>query len=102
MINLREHFQHLTFLIKIQAIFSNQCTVLCCCLVGRLGLAIIKLNYWAVKSYKEKYGGIPKMNVTPTPNNDDFELEEISDNEEELDDFNIDYEELTEDEDGQA
>lgn len=63
-------------------------------------LAIIKLNYSAVKSFKEKYGGIPKMNVTP-PDNDDFELEEISDNEEELDDFDIDYEELTGDEDGQ-
>ena len=62
-------------------------------------LAIIKLNYWAVKSFKDKYGGIP--NVTPTPDNDDFELEEISDNEEDLDDFNIEYEELTEDEDGQ-
>ena len=41
------------------------------------------------------------MNVTPTPNNDDFELEEISDNEEDLDDFDIEYEELTEDEDWQ-
>ena len=23
-------------------------------------LAIIKLNYWAVKSFKDKYGGIPR------------------------------------------
>ena len=66
-----------------------------CCLVGRLGQIFI----YSSEIFKDKYGGIP--NVTPTPDNDDFELEEISDNEEDLDDFNIEYEELTEDEDGQ-
>ena len=61
-------------------------------------LAIIKLNYWAVKSYKEKYS-IPKLNITP--GHDDFELEEVSDDDEDEADFDLDYEELTEDEDDQ-
>ena len=63
-------------------------------------LAIIKLNYWAVKSFKEKNGGIPKMNITPTPDHDDFELEEVSDDED-IEDFDQDHEELKEDEDDQ-
>ena len=59
-------------------------------------LAIIKVNQSAVKSYKEKHGGCPKMDVTP--NQDDFVLEEVSDDEEDdEDDFDLKYEELTED-----
>ena len=59
-------------------------------------LAIIKLNHAAVKAYKDKHGGCPKMDVTP--NHDDFELEEVTDDEEEdgEDDFDLEYEELTE------
>ena len=63
-------------------------------------LAIVKLNHSAVKSYKEKYGEIPKMDVTP--NQEDFELEEVSDEEEEEeeeDDFDLELEQLTEEED---
>ena len=59
-------------------------------------LAIIKLNHSAVKSYKEKYGGCPKMDFTP--NQDDFVLEEVTDDEEDHDEdaFDLEYEELTE------
>ena len=51
-------------------------------------LAIIKLNYWAVQAYKEKLGGIPKIDIAPH--------HEISDDDEEdTEDFNLDLEELT-------
>ena len=60
-------------------------------------LAIIKLNHAAVKLYKEKYGKIPEMDVTPA--NDDFKMEEVSDIEDEgEEDYDLEYEELTEDE----
>ena len=62
-------------------------------------LAIIKLNYWAVQAYKDKYGGVPNVDIAPHHN--DFELEEISDEEEEeedQDDFNLELEELTDNE----
>lgn len=60
-------------------------------------LAIIKLNHAAVKLYKEKHGKIPEMDVTPA--NDDFEMEEVSDIEDEgEEDYDLEYEELTEDE----
>ena len=50
-----------------------------------------------MKLYKEKHGKIPEMEVTPA--NDDFEMEEVSDIEDEReDDYDLEYEELTEDE----
>ena len=58
-------------------------------------LVIIKLNQAAVKAYKDKHG-VPKMDVIP--NQDDFELEEVTDDEEVDDEdvFDLEYEELTE------
>ena len=56
------------------------------------------IDYWAVQAYKDKHGGVPKIGVAP--HHDDFELEEISDDEEEdQDDFNLELFNNEEDQD---
>ena len=60
-----------------------------------LRISYANLRRVSLRAYKDKHG-VPKMDVIP--NQDDFELEEVTDDEEDNDEdvFDLKYKELTE------